>query len=167
LSKSQAAVKTLREEEMERVIAVLLFAMAFGVVPAKAQSTETFEDSGGTCSTHTVSHNGGAAINWVCQAAIQSGSIEANSISFSVVLNQDGSFNNGYISFYDQTGQLAFVSTNFTGNYNSGNSPEYLAAPRRTEHSFPAKRASRLHRGWRSCGALSTPIIRLVMEAAT
>jgi len=105
---------------MEKVIAVLLFAMAFGVVPAKAQSTETFEDSGGTCSTHTVSHNGGAAINWVCQAAIQSGSIEANSISFSVVLNPDGSFNNGYISFYDQTGQLAFVSTNFSGNYGSG-----------------------------------------------
>jgi len=105
---------------MVKVIVALLFAMAWGVVPAKAQDTVTFEDSGGTCSTHTVSHNGGAAINWVCQAGIQSGSIEANSISFSVVLNPDGSFNNGYISFYDQTGQLTYVSTNFAGNYGSG-----------------------------------------------
>jgi len=110
-------VNAQREEQMERAIAVLVLTVALGGVSAKAQDGETFEDAGGTCSTHTVSHNGGAAVNWVCMAPIHSGAIEASSMSFSVVLNSDGSFNNGYISFFDQTGQLAFVSTNFSGNY--------------------------------------------------
>lgn len=104
---------------MKKATFVALLFLA-NTISVKAQSAQTFADSGGSCSIFTVSHNGTAALNWVCQAAIQSGSLEANSISFSVVLNPDGSFNNGYISFYDQAGQREFMSTNFTGNYDSG-----------------------------------------------
>lgn len=98
----------------------LAFVLALVVSPAKAQSTETFTDEGGSCSTHTVSHNGGAAINWVCQAPVTTGTVDAASVSFSVVLNSDGSFTNGYLAFYNSNGQLSFASTNFSGSLTSG-----------------------------------------------
>jgi hypothetical protein len=86
----------------------------------KAQSMESFTDDGGTCSSHIVSHNGGASLNWVCLAPVTGGAVDnAVSVGFSVVLNSDGTFTNGYISFYGQDGNSLFTSVNFTGAFSS------------------------------------------------
>lgn len=105
---------------MKRIVLALGLVLISSLTLA-AQSTETFTDSGGSCSIFTVSHNGAAAQNWVCQAPITGGAVEdSTAISFSVVLNPDGSFTGGYISFYGQNGQAVFTAVNFAGALSSG-----------------------------------------------
>lgn len=102
------------------IVGMLLMTL-MATASLNAQSTETFTDSGGSCSVFTVSHNGAAAPNWVCQAPITGGAVDdATSIGFSVVLNPDGSFTGGYIAFYGQNGQQMMAATNFSGTMASG-----------------------------------------------
>jgi len=89
----------------------------FAGTPAHAQDVDAFTNDGGSCGTHQVTKNGHAATNWTCNSSVRSGDVPYFTVSFSVVLNGDGTFDHGYLAFYDSKGQVALISNTWAGTF--------------------------------------------------